>query len=343
VVISDKETVEKMIKLSQNENAFGASPLALRAIADNYHSVYRYPDVVNVDLKERLAQEYDVSVDNVVIGPGAVGIVDQVIKTLVGVDENIVTAEQTFVAYKVLAEINRRACKFAPLEGHTISLDNIITVCDDKTKVVLIANPNNPTGTIVSHSALSEFLKVLPRHIVVVIDEAYAEYVNDSSYPDSFELLKEFENLLILRTFSKIYGLAGLRIGYGIAHRDVIELLGKGHVQFSINRLAGAAALAAMEDTEFVKECAAINDRERSLLCKELKTMGFNVVPSQGNFLLVEFDELSEKDRICRILKDEGILVQPLGPFGVENGLRITVGRPEENKQLIDCLKTMEA
>jgi histidinol-phosphate aminotransferase len=342
VVLPKRETVDTMIKLSQNENPLGASPMALRAIADNYHSVYRYPDIVNVDLKERLARKFSVPADNIVVGPGAVGIVDQAIKTLVGFDENIVTAAQTFVAYKVLAAINGRACKLAPVVDHHISVENMLSACDAKTKLVLIANPNNPTGTMVSHSALGEFLEAVPRHIVVVIDEAYAEYVNDRSYPDSFGLFKEFENLIILRTFSKIYGLAGLRIGYGFAHREVMRSLAKGHVQFSINRLAAVAALAALEDTEFVKECAAINDKERSSLYEALKGMGFDVVPSQANFLLVEFSELGEKDRVFRILKEEGILVQELEAFGVENGLRITVGRPEENKQLIECLKAIE-
>ncbi|UCH85258.1 MAG: aminotransferase class I/II-fold pyridoxal phosphate-dependent enzyme, partial [Candidatus Latescibacterota bacterium] len=200
-------------------------------------------------------------------------------------------------------------------------------------------NPNNPTGTIFSHAQLSKFLNDLPRHIVVVLDEAYAEYVTDSAYPDSLQLQKEFENLVILRTFSKIYGLAGLRIGYGIAHPDIIRSLRNSYTQFSVNRLASAAALAALDDAEFVEECADINERERTILCKELKRMGFDVTPSQGNFLMVEFAETGEMEKIFETLKDAGIAVRPLGPFGVEKGLRISVGRPEENKKLIGCLK----
>ncbi|MHC4582710.1 MAG: pyridoxal phosphate-dependent aminotransferase, partial [Planctomycetota bacterium] len=213
MVILEKETVDRMIKLSQNENPFGASPRALKAIADNYRSVYRYPDVKHDELKDRLARKFNVSPDHIVVAAGAVAVVDLAIKALVGFDDNVVTAEKTFVAYKLLAGINRRECKSAPLAGNTISLDNVGSLCDGKTRVLFIANPNNPTGTILPHAEVSEFLKALPRRIVVVLDEAYAEYVTDSAYPDSFQLQKEFENLVILRTFSKIYGLAGLRIG----------------------------------------------------------------------------------------------------------------------------------
>lgn len=339
MVISEKGTVARMIKLSQNENAFGASPLALKAISDSYRSVYRYPDVTHDALNDRLARKFNVPLDHIVVAAGAVAVVDLAIKAFVGFDENIVTAEKTFVAYKKLAGINRRECKSAPLSGNTISLDNLKSLCDGKTRVLFIANPNNPTGTIFSHAELSKFMNAMPRRIVVVLDEAYAEYVTDSAYPDSLQLQKEFENLVILRTFSKIYGLAGLRIGYGIAHPDVIKSLHNSRTQFSVNRLGSAAALAALDDTKFVEECAHINERERTILYKELKRMGFNVTPSQGNFLMVEFAETGEMDKIFETLKDAGITVRPLGPFGVEKGLRISVGRPEENKKLISCLK----
>ncbi|MDH3215047.1 MAG: histidinol-phosphate transaminase [Candidatus Krumholzibacteria bacterium] len=337
--VSEREKVTGMIKLSHNENPYGASPLALKAIKDHYRSVYRYPDAVHRTLKEKLARKHDVSVENITIGSGAVGVVDLVIKALVHADENVVTAEKTFVAYGFLAAINCRICKRASMVENTISLDSMRAQCDDKTKVVLIANPNNPTGTIVSHGAVGEFLKAMPPHIVVVVDEAYAEYVTDGSYPNSLELQKTFDNLVILRSFSKIYGLAGLRIGYGIGHRDIMKTLEKSYTLFSVNRLAAVAALAALDDTEFVTKCARANDEQRSLLYGELKGMGFNVTPSQGNFVMVEFSASSERDRIFNALKNNGIRVQSLGPFGVDNGLRISVGRPEENKQLLECLR----
>ena len=331
-----------MIKLSQNENPFGASPLALKAIAGSYHSVYRYPNNGHEGLKDKLARKYDVSPDNIVIGAGSVAIVDLAIKTFADFDENVVTSHGTFVAYSVLAGINRRACRHADLTDNTVGLDNVMSLCDGKTRVIFIANPNNPTGTILSHSALSGLLGALPPRILVVVDEAYAEYVKEDSYPDSFELQKKFENLIILRTFSKIYGLAGLRVGYAIAHRDIIRSLEKNRTQFSVNRLAATAASAAIDDTEFVKECAAINHRERTTLCSELKGMGLNAVPSHGNFVFLECSDQKERERIYRLLEADGIIVRELGPFGIENGLRISVGRPEENLRLVNSLKTAE-
>ena len=340
MVTSDKERIARMIKLSQNENPFGVSPMALEAIADSYHSVYRYPDNGHEGLRGKLAGKYDVSPDNIVIGAGSVAIVDLAIKTFAGSDENVVTSHGTFVAYNLLAEINRRECRRAKLTDNTFSPDNVISLCDDKTRVMFVANPNNPTGTILSHTALSELLAALPPRIFVVVDEAYAEYVKDESYPDSFELQKRFKNLIILRTFSKIYGLAGLRIGYAIAHPDITRLLGKNRTPFSVNRLAATAASAAIDDTEFAKKCAAINHRERATLCRELKGMGLNAVPSHGNFVFLECSDQKEKESIYKLLEADGIIVRDLGAFGIETGLRISVGRPEENLRLVNSLKT---
>lgn len=338
-MILEKERIASMIKLSQNENPFGASPLALKAIAENYSSVQRYPEIVHEALKCKLAQKYDTSSDRVVISAGSIEIVDMAIKAFVGFDENIVTAETTFVAYGLLSKINGRACRGAKLVDNTIDIGNMISLCDDKTKVLFIANPNNPTGTIISHDSLNKLLETLPPHIFVVIDEAYAEYVNDTTYPDSFELQKRFPNLIILRTFSKIYGLAGLRIGYAIAHPDIIQSLGQSRTPFSVNRLANAAALAALDDTEFVKECVSINEEERTFLYDELKSMGFKVIPSQGNFIFVDFDNSAEKEEVYNLLKNAGVLVRRLELFGAEMGLRISVGRPEENQHLVKSLK----
>ncbi len=341
MTLSKKESVTRMIKLSQNENPFGASPMALQAIADNYQSVYRYPEITHDALRNRLAQKYDISPDRIIVSAGSVEAVDVAIKTFVGLDDNIVTAAKTFVAYRLLAGINRRECRRAELTDNTVDLDNLMALCDDKTRVIFVANPNNPTGTIVSHRALSMMLETLPSRILVVVDEAYAEYVTDDSYPDSFELQRRFENLIIFRTFSKMFGLAGLRVGYAIASEKIIETLAKNRTQFSVNRLATTAALAALDDTGFVKECAAVNHEERTTLYTELTRAGLNVTPSQGNFLFVECGGQREKDRIYKLLKSDGIIVRELGPFGVEQGLRMSVGRPEENRQLIDSLQTL--
>ncbi|MFQ5825480.1 MAG: histidinol-phosphate transaminase [bacterium] len=339
---SETEKIASIIKLSQNENPFGASPLALKAIKTNYHSIYRYPEVTHKALKSKLAEKYNILPDNVVVSAGSVELIDMAIKSFVGVDENIVIGEITFVAYGLSAKINRRLYRRAKLVDNTIDIGNVISLCDDKTKVVIIANPNNPTGTIISHNSLRKLLQTLPSNIFVVIDEAYAEYVTDPAYPDSFALQKTFPNLIIFRTFSKIYGLAGLRIGYAIAHPDVIKPLSQSRNPFSVNSLAAAAALAALDDTEYVKKCASINEKERAFLYKELRRMGFKVIPSHGNFIFVEFSKPEEKEKVYDQLKNAGVLVRKLGPFGTETGLRMSVGRPEENRHLVNSLKQVK-
>jgi len=328
-----------MIKLSQNENPFGPSPLALKAIEEHYHSIHRYPEVVHNDLKSRLAKKYNVLPENIFVSGGSVGMIDLVIRSFVGPDENIVTGEITFVAYFLFSKINGRVDKRAKLVDHTIHIDNILSLCDDNTRVLFIANPNNPTGTMITHDSLNELLQTLPQNIFVVIDEAYAEYVTDVGYPDSFELQKTYSNLIIFRTFSKIYGLAGLRIGYAIARPDIIQTFEQNKMPFSVNRLAAVAALASLDDAEYVTECASINEKERIFLYKELKSMGFNVTPSQGNFIFVEFSRPDEKKKLFHFLKNESVLVRDLEPFGTKTGLRISVGRPEENQYLINSLK----
>lgn len=329
---------EKIIKLSQNENPFGASPYALKAIEENYHFVYRYPDVGHEDLKSKLAQKYSVAPANIVVAAGSVEVMDMAIKSFVGISENIVTTEKTFVAYKLLAGIHKRECKFAKLVSNTVSVDNIISLVNEKTKLIFIANPNNPTGTIISHGELQKLLNTLPPEIYVVNDEAYVEYVNDKSYPNSLELQKAFPNLIVLRTFSKIYGLAGLRIGYAITHQDTKNLLVQNKTPFSINSLAHVAALAALDDHEFVKKSISVNDKERTFLHKAFEDFGFEVTATQSNFICIEFNSLSEKEEINKYLLNKGIIIRDLGPFGIEKGLRVSVGKPEENKHLVRTL-----
>lgn len=335
---SPKGKIDKIIKLSQNENPFGASSQALRAIEKNYHSVHRYPEYIHEDLRSKLAEKNNVAPDNIVVSAGSVEVMDMAIKAFVGFDENVVTSEKTFVAYKLLARIHRRECKLAKLVNNTVNVENIISMCDDKARLIFIANPNNPTGTIITHDSLHKLLKAIPSQAIVVIDEAYIEYVKDTSYPHSLELLKSFPNLIILRTFSKIYGLAGLRIGYAITHTDVRVSLIKHKTPFSISSLSNVAAIASLDDAEFVRKSISVNEKERAFLQDAFTNMGLNVTPSHSNFICLEFDNLYEKEEIHKYLGNEGIIIRDLGPFGIEKGLRTSVGRPDENIKLVDCL-----
>ena len=314
----------------------------MKAIKEEYQSAFRYPDVLNEDLKGKLSEKYAVTPEHIVISAGSVACMDMAIKTFVGIDDNVVTTEKTFVAYHVLSTINRRECRIADLMDNTVNLDNILALCDEKTKLIFVANPNNPTGTLFHHDTLVKFLETISSDVFVVLDEAYSEYVNDPDYPNSLELQKTFRNLIILRTFSKIYGLAGLRVGYAIAHPDIRVELEKRKTPFSINRIAAAAALAALDDTDYIQSCLAINETERTSLFNQMQELGYKVTPSQANFILVEFEDEEEKDETYYQLRGAGILVRPLEPFGVKLGLRISVGRPEDNQELIKNLAKLK-
>ena len=316
--------------------------MALKAIEAHYHSVFRYPEVLHTELEHKLADKYNVSPENVIVAAGSIALMDMSIKSFVGFDENIVTAEITFEGYKYMAKANRRACKLAKLVDNAINLENLLSQCDNKTRVVFIANPNNPTGTMITHNDMKTFLQLIPSDINVVCDEAYAEYITDSDYPNSLELQKTFPNLIIFRTFSKIYGLAGLRIGYALAQSKNIQSLRQYWTPFSISSLASAAALAALDDKGYIEKCAAVNTEERVILYNELRSMGFNATVPHGNFIYVKFRTFEEKEKVLNLLKDDEILVRPLDRFGAETALRITVGRPEENRHLVKSLKRIK-
>ncbi|MCF7810260.1 histidinol-phosphate transaminase [bacterium] len=333
------EKLPEIIKLSQNENAFGASPMALKAIKANIDSVFRYPDVLHEELKMKLAYKNSVSPGNIVIAAGSIALMDMSIKAFVGFDENVVTPEVTFEGYKYMAKVNKRACKLSKLVNNAISLENVLATCDAKTKVVFIANPNNPTGTMITHDEMYKFMQSASSDTYIVSDEAYTEYVTDDGFPNSLEILNSFPNLIIFRTFSKIYGLAGLRIGYAIAQPDVISALRECWTPFSINNLSYVAAIAALDDAEYVEKCATVNAVERMILYNELMRIGFKVVEPKGNFIFVEFETPQEKNRICDMLIERGIFTRPLDHFGQDSALRISVGRPEENQRVIESLK----
>ncbi len=332
----------RQIKLSQNENAYGASPLALKAIEENYTDVFRYPDVLNEELKQKIASKFDLTPEHVVITAGSIALMDMSIKTFSEVGENIVTAEITFEGYRWMARINRRECRLSQLVDNTINLDNMLALCDDKTRVVFIANLNNPTGTIVTHTELENFLEAVSSDTYVVSDEAYAEYITDPEYPDTLELMKKYPNLIIFHTFSKIYGLAGLRIAYGLAAPEVIQSLADHKTPFSINSLSALAASAALDDTVYIEKSVAVNATESISLYSSLIEMGFNATEPKGNFILVEFDTADEKDRFYQKLLNDDIIVRPLERFGMDLALRITVGRPEENDRLVQSIRQLE-
>lgn len=331
-------TGKYIVKLSSNENCYGCSPLALEAILKKYKQVYLYPEVNPVALKEKLADKYGVSVKNIITGAGSVGIIDTLIQTFVGPDNEVLTFEKSFIAYGQLSGFHNRKCHFAPLSDLSCNPENLVTFINNKTRLIFIANPNNPTGTIISHTQLSNFLSKISANIIVAIDEAYAEYVTDLSFPNSIQLQHKYPNLVILHSFSKIYGLAGLRIGYAIAEENIATKITQYQIPFSLNYLSYTAAIAALNDTGFICESAKLNAEQRDYLEYELNKLGYNTIPSQSNFIYLWFDTDAEKQKIFDILFQNGIIICDMQIFGQAKALRITIGEKEINKKIISLI-----
>ncbi|OIP00247.1 MAG: histidinol-phosphate transaminase [Bacteroidetes bacterium CG2_30_33_31] len=329
----------EMNRLAQNENPYGASNLAKEAVLENINKMSLYPDVILMELKEKLAKKHGVSPQEIIVSNGSGAIIDHLVNCMPHNGENMIVPELTFVAYKLCAAIYRKECRLVPMENYSINLHKIADNCDKKTHLVFLSNPNNPTGTIFSHDEIVEFLDRISSKTLVVLDEAYKEYVTDVSFPRSIELYNKYPNIIILHSFSKIYGLAGLRIGYGIARTSVIEELEKNRLPFMVGTLANIAALAALDDMEHVSESARKNAKGREILFQELSGMGYNVIPSQGNFLFISFATTEDRNKMYDTLLANKIVVRKMESFGDNRALRISLGRTAANIRMLDCLK----
>ncbi len=330
--------VSSAVKLASNENPLGPSPKALAAIAAASTQVHRYPDANAYTLRQRLATHLGVSPDELVFGNGSNELLELILKTFAMREHHVVYAHPSFVVYAMACACEGVQHTAVPLERYTHDLDAMLAAVNDATRVVFIANPNNPTGTYVSRSALSAFLEQLPADVIAVLDEAYFEYVTADDYPDGLQLRHLHERLIVLRTFSKAYGLAGLRLGYAVAPAELCDYLNRVRAPFNANSLAQAAAVAALDDPAHLARCRAMNAEQRSSVSQALTELGFEVVPSQANFVLVEMG--SEATSWFEKLLDLGVITRLVGPL--PTALRISIGTPEENARLIAALREVK-
>lgn len=328
----------KVIKLNANENFYGCAPEVLNSINHKITNVNLYPQHSG-RLEEILAEKFSVSPQNIVTGGGSVRVIDGIVQTFVEPDEEIIIFDRSFVAYQQVAKSHRRKVHLAKQNNFVCDVNNIFPLISNKTKVIFIANPNNPTGTIISNSELELLLCEISPEILVVIDEAYFEYVTDTTFPDSLSLQRKYPNVVIVRTFSKIYGLAGLRIGYAVLEESLSEKMKQNRIPFFFNLISEQAAIIALKYENFIQECKVRNYTERNYLYSSLKDSGFNVIESQANFLYLSFDDEQEKDLIFEKLLDREILICNLKIFGQDKSLRITIGNREANNKIIECLE----
>ncbi|WP_223066639.1 histidinol-phosphate transaminase [Paenibacillus caui] len=328
--------LEEVVKLASNENPFGSSPKVPAAIQEELSNISLYPDGSAGELTRVLSGQLGVNPNQIIFGCGSDEIIALIARAFFLPGDETIMADQTFSVYKSNADIEGAVSIEVPLVNGTHDLEAMLAAITDRTKVIWVCNPNNPTGTIVSAAELTAFLNRVPEHVLVVLDEAYAEYVVDDSYPESLSLLGKHRNLVVLRTFSKIYGLASLRIGYGIGDAGVIKLINQVREPFNTSRIAQAAALAALGDREYIEQCRERNAEGIRYLYEQFDRLGLSYFPAHGNFIMV--DVRSSAVEMFQSLLKLGIIVR--SGFGkYPNSIRVTVGSAEQNRKFISALE----
>ncbi|MGB9696697.1 MAG: histidinol-phosphate transaminase [Ignavibacteria bacterium] len=332
--------LEKVYKLASNENPLGPSPLAVEAMTQAMNNLNRYPDVGALKLREKIAEKFNKNIDNIIVGSGSEGIMAVILRSFLSEGEEMISSKNTFIGFQVLARGRNNNYVEVPMKDETyeFDLDRMKKLVSEKTKIIYLCNPNNPTGTIIRKNELLNFLNDIPETTFVLIDEAYFEYAREfEEYPDSLEY--DFPNLITLRTFSKVYGIAGIRIGYGFATKEIVEILLKVKLPFEPNNLAQEGAIAALDDFEFIEKSLKTNREGYRLVSQKLteilKKTQFKFVPSYANFVMIDLISEDNVNYFNSELIKRGIIIRPLKPFGLSNCIRVTIGTEEENKAFL--------
>ncbi len=333
-----------LIELGSNENPYGPSPRAKDAVLGTIHDSFRYPDPLGADLKRALAAKHGVDVASILLGNGSHELLMQFAQVFAGPGVDVVASKFGFAVYAIAAQCAGATLRAAPCHaddhamprGH--DLDAIAAAVTDATRLVYLANPNNPTGTWYSADDFAAFMAKVPANVIVVVDEAYAEFVDAPDWASALALQAQYPNLVVTRTFSKAYALAGLRVGYAIAHPGLIAVLERARESFNVNSPGLAAAEAALGDDEHLQWVIARNAEQREALAAALRSQGLQVFPSQTNFLLTQFAQPGDEVRVARIeaaLCEVGVVLRPMVGYGLGHCLRITVGTADENRRLL--------
>jgi len=329
--------IHNAIKLASNENPLAPSDRVQRAILATLSHLNRYPDGSGFYLRQALAKKHGASPDQIVLGNGSNELIELLVRAFLRPGDEAVVPHPSFVVYPMIVQAAGGVRVMVMLKEHRLDLEAMARAITPMTKVVFIANPNNPTATIVTADEVERFMTRVPERTIVVFDEAYIEFALGPDFPDTLNYVKQGRKVAVLRTFSKAASLAGLRVGYGVADADAIALMNRIRQPFNVNSLAQAAALAALEDDGHILECVRMIEAGRHFLYDEFKTLGVQYVPARANFILVDVGR-SAAD-IYQKLLHEGVIVRPMTPFGMETALRITVGTPEENRKLVKALR----
>jgi histidinol-phosphate aminotransferase len=326
----------QIVKVASNENPLGPSPLAKIAMREAIEEAHIYPDGGGYRLRSAIADSFGMDLANVVLGNGSNEIIELLCHTFLNRDAELIAAKHAFVVYKLMATLFGAKYVEVPDPGFIHDLDAMADAITDKTRLVFIANPNNPTGTMVDQAAIDRFMARVPEHVIVVFDEAYFEFPD--SPPDTLRYVREGRNVCVLRTFSKIHGLAALRVGYGLASKSVATLLQKARQPFNVNSIAQAGALAALADTEHIKKTLAVNRAGMVFYEKALAERGLEYVPSFANFLLIK---TGDGDRVFREMLKQGVIVRAMSSYKLPEWVRISIGTEAQNQRCLEVLDSV--
>lgn len=336
----ERELGVTAVKLASNENPFGPSPKAVEAMRACLANSHRYPDAGGYYLRRELAALHQVDPDNIVLGCGSTELIQLACRVYVPPGGVGVTSEGTFIMFPLAVQAAGGETREVPLKDFAFDLDPLAEAVTETTRAVYLANPNNPTGTLFTATEFGRFLGGVPENVLVILDEAYCDYVEHPDYSRSVDLVRAGRYLLALRTFSKVYGLAGIRIGYGIGHAEIVRAINKVRSPFNFSCLALAAAEAALDDAAHVQSSLEKNRAGREFLQKEFARLGFTVAPSHTNFLYFETGQ--DPQMAQNFLLQQGVIVRSLGFMGMPQGLRVTVGTPEENRRAVEGFERLK-
>lgn len=326
-----------ILKLASNENPLGASPHAVKAMSEKIDDSFLYPDDNCYYLKQRLSQKSNIPVSNVIVGSGSVELIELIFKAYVNPGDQVIMSEPSFIMYKIACQIFGGERVAIPLREYKHNIEAMIERINSKTKIIIVDNPINPTGTIIKKTEMDHFVRTVPANVILVIDEAYHEYIKEDDYPHGLDYLKKHQNIIVLGTFSKIYGLAGLRVGYGFGSEEIIGAMMKVRLPFNVNRIGQIAAAAALGDTDFVNASMENNEKGKAFLYNEFARMNLNYTPSYGNFILVDFKK--DAREVFDAAQKKGVILRTVYEYGLPTSLRITIGSPAQNERLIQVLE----
>ncbi len=329
------------IKLASNENPLGASPLVMAELQTRLKDIARYPDGSGFLLKNKLQQKFGLDPARVTLGNGSNDVLELLARVFLAPGLEAIVSAHAFVVYTLVTKALGASLRVIPAKDYRQDLGATLDAVSDRTRIVFVANPNNPTGAWVSSSELLAFLSAVPSDVIVVLDEAYFEYVAAADYPNGLDIIDRYENLVVTRTFSKAYGLAGLRLGYAVSNPEIADMMNRVRQPFNVNSISMTAAMVALDDEEHVRESVALNTEGMNSLIAACEEMGLGYIPSVANFLTIDFGRPAMS--VYEALLKRGIIVRPIGIYGLPNHLRVTIGLPEENAVFIAGLREVLA